>query len=503
MKSIRVPLLFVLFGFVAALTIWSREPPVESLLNVSVEKTADEAAAANPSKAPEKTDDSNTADAVKSPEQTETSLSAESAEEAKTAAAAAAIPAPADADSLDTLWVLLASTMVFFMQLGFMLVEVGFSRSKNAINITMKNVMDFAVGSLAFYAVGFGLMWGLSDGGFCGTTHFLPGDADVLSVHKLGWTFFLFQTVFCATAATIVSGSMAERTKFPSYLLYSLVISIFIYPVLGAWTWGGGWLAKMGFHDFAGSTVVHSLGGWLALAGAMILGPRIGKYSPNGAVQAIPGHHIPMGALGVLFLWFGWFGFNPGSTCEVNPSIGFIAITTNLAAAAGAVSAMGISWIVFGKSDATMTLNGILAGLVAVTAGCDVVSPAGAILIGAAAGALVIGSILFIDRVLKIDDPVGAVSVHGMCGVFGTICVGLFAADGTGLFYGGGTALLKTQLIGALACAGWGIGCGLILFTLIRKTVGLRVSRTEELRGLDIEEHGMQAYPNFDTWTTV
>ena len=406
--------------------------------------------------------------------------------------------------NLNILWVILASFLVFFMQLGFMLVEAGFTRSKNVVNIAMKNIMDFAVGSIAFFAVGFGLMWGLDRCGFCGTRYFLPTSSDVSAVNaELGWTFFLFQTVFCATAATIVSGAMAERTKFTSYLIYSLVISAVIYPIFGAWTWGGGWLAKLGFHDFAGSTVVHSVGGWLALAGAVTLGPRVGKYSADGRVNAIPGHNILLGALGVLFLWFGWFGFNPGSTLSVTPQIGYIAVTTNLAAAAGAVAAMVLASVIYGSCDATMTLNGILAGLVAITAGCDVVSPLGSILIGGMAGCLVIAALLFIDRVLKIDDPVGAVSVHAVCGTFGTICVGLFAADGTGLFYGGGAKLLITQLIGAGTAFAWALGLGFIMFQILRATVGLRVTRHEELRGLDIEEHGMQGYPNFDTWTTV
>ena len=478
MKTIRVPLMFVCLGFTALLAVWAQEGPIGPPKNITA--TAENAVSAS-----DKTESTAAESAVES-----------TAESVPHSPEAEAIP-------LDLLWVLLAAVLVFFMQLGFMLVEVGFTRSKNSINIAMKNIMDFAVGSLAFFAVGFGLMWGLDGWGFCGTRYFLPTDGDIHSVNHLGWAFFLFQTVFCATSATIVSGAMAERTKFTSYLLYSLLISAFVYPILGAWTWGGGWLAQLGFHDFAGSTIVHSLGGWLALAGAATLGPRIGKYGPKGDVRAIPGHHIPMGALGVLFLWFGWFGFNPGSTLSVTPAIGYIAVTTNLAGAAGAVSALGISWIIFGKSDATMMLNGILAGLVAVTAGCDVVSPLGAALIGALAGGLVIGAILFLDNVLKIDDPVGAVSVHCVCGVFGTLCVGLFAADGTGLFYGGGLGLLKIQAIGVLTCAGWGLGTGLLIFQLLKRTIGLRVSRTEELRGLDIEEHGMQAYPNFDTWTTV
>ncbi len=424
--------------------------------------------------------------------------------------AAPALTAESIQDKLDNFWVLFAAFLVFFMQLGFMLVEVGFSRAKNAVNITMKNVMDFAVGSVVFFIVGYGLMWGLKDGfWFCGTQYFCPGTQDVLAVDaKLGWSFFLFQCVFCATSATIVSGAMAERTKFTSYLVYSFIISALIYPIFGAWTWGGGWLAQLGFHDFAGSTIVHSIGGWLALAGAVTLGPRIGKYGPDGTVHAIAGHHLPMGALGVLFLWFGWFGFNPGSTVAVNDYIGYIAVTTNLAAAAGAITAMCIAWIIFGKSDATMTLNGILAGLVGITAGCDCVTPFGAILIGAMAGVLVVLSVLFIDHVLRVDDPVGAVSVHCVCGVFGTLMVGLFAAgqggsSDFGLFYGGGLDLFITQLKGAITAACWAFGLGIGLFTLLKYTIGLRVSRIEELRGLDIEEHGMQAYPNFDTWTTT
>lgn len=409
-----------------------------------------------------------------------------------------------NAHNLNILWTLLAAFLVFFMQLGFMLVETGFTRSKNAVNITMKNTMDFCIGSLAFFCIGFGLMWGLKDGfWFCGTQYFCPDDSAVTAVNsELGWSFFLFQTVFCATAATIVSGAMAERTRFTSYLLYSVLISIIVYPVFGCWTWGGGWLSTMGFHDFAGSTIVHSIGGWLALTGAVFLGPRIGKYGKNGSVNAIPGHHLPMGALGVLFLWFGWFGFNPGSTCAVVPAIGYIAVTTNLAAAAGTVAAMCTAWYIFGKSDATMTLNGALAGLVAITAGCDCVTPFGSILIGIMAGILVVLSVLFVDHVLRIDDPVGAVSVHCVCGVFGTLMVGLFAMDG-GLFYGGGLEMLKVQAIGAATAAAWAVTCGILIFGGLKYTIGLRVTREEELRGLDIEEHGMQAYPNFDTWTTV
>jgi ammonium transporter, Amt family len=406
--------------------------------------------------------------------------------------------------NMDIVWTCVAAFLVFFMQAGFAMVEAGFTRAKNAVNIIMKNLMDFSIGSLAFFFIGFGLMFGVTNG-FLGTTGFAIGGIDWAG-GDWNFTFLIFQTVFAATAATIVSGAMAERTKFIGYLLYSVVICAFIYPVFGSWAWGslgegGGWLENLGFIDFAGSTVVHSIGGWLALAGAMVLGPRIGKYGPDGKAKAIPGHNITLAALGVFILWFGWFGFNPGSTTAAVPEIGRIAITTNLAAATGAIIAMFTSWIFAKKPDASMALNGALAGLVAITAGCFSVSGIGAILIGGIAGALVVGSVRFFDSVLKVDDPVGAVSVHGVCGAWGTFAVGLFAIDG-GLFYGGGLHQLGVQLLGVVTGFGWAFGLGLILFLAIKYTVGLRVSREEELRGLDVGEHGMEAYSGFQIFTT-
>ena len=406
--------------------------------------------------------------------------------------------------NLDIVWTIVAACLVFFMQAGFAMVESGFTRAKNAVNILMKNLMDFSIGSIAFWLVGFGLMFGVSNG-FLGTSGFAGAGSDWTGG---GWnfTFLIFQTVFAATAATIVSGAMAERTKFRGYLFYSVIICAFIYPVFGSWAWGSlddgsGWLENLGFVDFAGSTVVHSVGGWLALAGAIILGPRIGKYSAAGKAKAIPGHSIPLAALGVFILWFGWFGFNAGSTTAGIGDIGRIAVTTNLAAAAGAIVAMATSWIVSRKPDASMALNGALAGLVAITAGCFSVSGVGALVVGAVAGVLVVFSVRFFDSVLKVDDPVGAVSVHGVCGAWGTLAVGLFALDG-GAFYGGGAHLLGVQALGVVTAFGWAFGLGLIMFYAIKKTVGLRVSREEELRGLDVGEHGMEAYSGFQIFTT-
>lgn len=397
------------------------------------------------------------------------------------------------------LWTLLAACLVFFMQAGFALVESGFTRAKNACNIIMKNVMDLSMGSLAFWLIGFGLMFGATSTGWFGweKSSFMPNFGD----DGFGWAFLIFQTVFAATAATIVSGAMAERTKFIGYIAYSIAICVIVYPIFGSWAWGGlwhgsGWLEGMGFLDFAGSTVVHSIGGWAALAGAIVLGARIGKFSKEGKAQPIPGHNIPMAALGVFILWLGWFGFNAGSTTAVGGGVGgmaYIAVTTNLAAAAGAVAAMITSWILFKKPDPSFTVNGALAGLVGITAGCDAVAPGGAALIGLVAGALVVLSVLMFDRV-RIDDPVGAVSVHGVCGAWGTLAVGLFAMEG-GLFYGGGIAQLITQAIGVSAAFAWAFPVSLGIFLAIKYTVGLRVSEEEELEGLDINEHGMLAYP--------
>lgn len=409
-------------------------------------------------------------------------------------------------NNLNTVWTLIAAFMVFIMQAGFAFVEMGMTRGKNSINIIMKNLMDFSVGTLLFFILGFGLMFGTSNG-FFGTTDFLLSR---ISGEHWNYTFILFQTVFAATAATIVSGAMAERTIFTSYLIYSVVITGIIYPISGSWAWGSllngsGWLENLStgaFIDFAGSTVVHSLGGWLALMGAVIIGPRKGKYGPDGSVRAIPGHNIPYAALGVFILWFAWFGFNAGSTTTGDLSIGRIAFITNLSAAAGSIVAMLLSWMKFKKPDVTMSLNGVLAGLVGITAGCANVNWVGAIIIGAVSGLIVFYSVLIIDQKFKIDDPVGAVSVHGVCGAWGTIAVGLFGAEkvlgignaNTGLFFGGGANQLMSQLIGVVSFMAWGLVCGFILFTIIKKTVGLRVTEQEEYVGLDLEEHGLEAY---------
>ncbi len=404
--------------------------------------------------------------------------------------------------NLNIVWTCIAAFLVFFMQAGFAMVEAGFTRAKNAVNILMKNLMDFSVGTIIFGFVGFGLMFGASNGFFGTEFFFLKGMGPDTSWN---WTFLIFQTVFAATAATIVSGAMAERTKFVGYLAYTVLITLFIYPIFGSWAWGGllnggGWLENMGFLDFAGSTVVHSIGGWLALAGAIVLGPRLGKYKPDGKPSTILGHNIPLAALGVFILWFSWFGFNPGSTTEGVGSIAYIAVTTNFAAAAGAIVALIVSWIVLKKPDSSMTLNGALAGLVSITASCDGVSPMGAVLIGAIGGALVVLSVLFIDNILKVDDPVGAVSVHGVCGAWGTIAAGLFNME-SGLFYGGGFKQLGVQLAGVGAAFVWAFVLGLIIFTLIKFTIGLRVDKEEELKGLDIGEHGIEAYSGFQIFS--
>jgi ammonium transporter, Amt family len=395
----------------------------------------------------------------------------------------------------DYLWTLVAAALVFFMQAGFAMVETGFTRAKNAINIMMKNLMDFSIGSLGFFAIGFGLMFGASATGWFGTTGFF------LSDFKIGgdpWVlaFWMFQVVFAATAATIVSGAMAERTKFSGYLIYSFVISALIYPIFGGWAWGGlfnggGWLEKLGFIDFAGSTVVHSVGGWSALAGAIVLGPRMGKYTKDGRVKPILGHNMPLAALGVFILWLGWFGFNPGSTTAANKDIAMIFVNTNLAAAAGCILAMLASWLKFGKPEIGMSLNGALAGLVAITSPCATVTPGSAIIIGAVAGVLVMFSVLFFDKI-RVDDPVGAISVHGVCGAWGTLSAGIFAIDGLSL------SVIGVQLLGIVACFLWVFPTTFIMFKLIAKTIGLRVSPEEELEGLDLAEHAGNAYPDFE-----
>lgn len=401
----------------------------------------------------------------------------------------------ATAVAINTVWTLVAAFLVFFMQAGFAMVETGLTRAKNASNIIMKNLMDFAIGSIVFFAVGYAFMFGTDVGGFIGTSGFFGLDTVDRGIPIEA--FIIFQTVFAATAATIVSGAMAERTRFIAYVIYSAVISIIIYPVVGHWIWGGGWLSKLGMIDFAGSTVVHSVGGWAALIGAALIGPRIGKYTKDGKPNAIPGHSITLAALGVFILWFGWFGFNPGSTLSGTvPDIGRIAMTTNLAAAAGACTVMIITWIRYKKPDVSMTLNGTLAGLVAITAGCAAVSMVGSIFIGIIAGFVVVYGVEFIDKVLKIDDPVGAIGVHALNGAAGTILVGVFATEG-GLLYGGGWHQLGVQALGVVAVAAWVFVTTFILFSIIKATVGLRVDKEHEELGLDINEHGMQAYADF------
>ena len=416
--------------------------------------------------------------------------------------------------AINTIWTLLAAFLVFFMQPGFAMVETGLTRAKNAANILMKNLIDFCIGSIAFWLIGFGIMFGIDKFGFFGFSGFFLSSANTSTSEGMwNFAFWMFQVVFAATAATIVSGALAERTKFVSYLVYSFFICAFIYPVVGHWIWGGGWLSNRGIIDFAGSTVVHSVGGWTGLAGAIVLGPRLGKYNNDGSSNAIPGHNLPLAALGVFILWFGWFGFNPGSTTSgTNLSIAIIAVTTNLSAAAGAISAMITSWFRFSKPDTGMSLNGALAGLVAITAPCASVSPSSAIIIGLIAGAIVVFSVEFIDKVLHIDDPVGAISVHGVCGAWGTLSVGLFAqasygeASGVGaingLFFGGGFNQLFAQLTGIMVVFLWVFISGYILFYLIEKLIGLRASDEEQLKGLDLSEHGNESYAGFQIFTT-
>ena len=410
--------------------------------------------------------------------------------------------------SLDTVWMLLAAMLVFFMQPGFALCEAGFTRSKNTANILFKNFVDFMAGSLFFWFLGFGFMFGSEGAGFIGMPNF--GDLSFYSGDLPVEGFLIFETVFCATAATIVSGAMAERTKFSMYCIYSIIISLIIYPVEGHWTWGGGWLCNdaadsfmmttMGatFHDFAGSAIVHSVGGVLAFIGAIFLGPRLGKYSKDGKSRAIPGHNLMAAALGVFILWFGWFGFNPGSQLAASGEVNRIAIshvflTTNLAAAAGGAATMIVTWCKYGKPSLSLTLNGVLAGLVGITAGCDLVSPVGAVVIGLVCGVVLVFSIEFIDTKLHIDDPVGASSVHGVCGIIGTLMTGLLAVD-SGVFYGHGFSFFGAQCLGILAIDAWAAITGIILFYSIKKIGGLRVDKRIEEEGLDIYEHGESCY---------
>lgn len=402
--------------------------------------------------------------------------------------------------SVDVMWTLLGAAMVFFMQAGFSLCEAGLTRAKNTGNILMKNLMDFCIGTPAFWLVGFGIMFGGSEALIGGFDPFILGSYDFGSLPK--WCYVIFQTVFCATAATIVSGSMAERTKFSSYCVYSALISLIVYPISGHWIWGGGWLSELGFHDFAGSCAVHMVGGVAACIGAATLGPRIGKYGKDGKPKAIPGHNLTAVALGVFILWFCWFGFNGCSTVSMSSdeamlSASLIFMNTNLAAAVATCVVLIITWIRYKKPDVSMCLNGALAGLVAITAGCDVVDPFGAFFIGLAAGVIVVASVEFFDKIAKIDDPVGAISVHGACGMFGTLAVGLFATEG-GLFYGGGFKMFGTQVIGVLAVAAWVAVMMTIIFQAIKHTIGLRVEQEIEIDGLDIHEHGLaSAYSGF------
>ena len=403
--------------------------------------------------------------------------------------------------SVDVIWTLLGAALVYFMQAGFAMCEAGLTRAKNTGNILMKNMMDFCIGTPAFWLVGFGLMFGGS-GAFIGKL-----DPLIRGSYQFGslptWCFVIFQTVFCATSATIVSGSMAERTNFKAYCLYSAMISLIVYPISGHWIWGGGWLSQLGFHDFAGSTAVHMVGGVTACIGAKILGPRIGKYDRDGKPKAIPGHNLTVAALGVFILWFCWFGFNGASTTAMSTDAdltkaSLVYMNTNLSAAIATCTAMIFTWVRYGKPDVSMTLNGALAGLVAITAGCDQVSPVGAFFIGLFAGILLCVSVDFFDRIAKIDDPVGAISVHGACGAMGTLCVGLFATDG-GLFYGGGIHYFLIQLLGVASVMLWVIITMTIIFKVIDKLVGLRVPADIEIEGLDYHEHGLaSAYAGFN-----
>ena len=420
-------------------------------------------------------------------------------------APAAEAAAESGISAVDTIWVLLAAMLVFFMQPGFALVEAGLTRAKNTANILMKNFMDFSVGSVLYWILGFSVMFGT--GSFLGWGGFGIGGVETPCGNLPKECYFIFQTVFCATAATIVSGAMAERTKFSMYLVYSLVISALIYPIQGHWSWGGGWLSELGFHDFAGSAVVHSCGGFIALAGAIVLGPRLGKYTklPDGSTRthAIPGHNLALAALGVWILWMGWFGFNPGSTVAVEGIVdadcygggilnnmsaaSHIFVTTNIAAAVGGIAALIYTWLVFGKPSLSMVCNGILAGLVGITAGCDCVSIGSAAIIGLVASVVMCFCVNFLDTKLHIDDPVGAISVHGMAGFTGTVLTGVFAYSECGYS-------VLTQLIGEVTIAGWSFVCGLIMFTIIKKIHGLRVLPRIEEEGLDVYEHGEAAY---------
>jgi len=405
------------------------------------------------------------------------------------------------AKGLDTVWVLVAAFLVFFMQAGFGMVEAGFIRAKNATNILTKNFLDFCMASLGFFLFGYAIMFGPGNGFMGLKGWFLAGAESGADVPL--FAFWLFQAAFCGAAATIVAGGMAERMRFPAYLIYSFLISALVYPIVGHWIWGGGWIANLGFADFAGSTVVHTTGGVAALVGTIILKPRTGRYRADGSPNLIPGHNIPLASLGVFILWFGWFGFNPGSTLGVGNGelISRVALNTNVAAAAGGVSAMALIWILTRKADLSIAMNGALAGLVAITAPCAFVDPWAAIVIGAIGGLVVVAGTEGLDK-LRIDDPVGAVPVHAMNGIWGTLAIGIFGQSALGvahdgLVYGGGFAQLGIQLVGCLSVAAFVFAAMGIIFKLIDLTVGLRVSVEEEYRGLDIGEHGIKSYAGF------
>lgn len=386
------------------------------------------------------------------------------------------------------------------------MVEAGFTRAKNACNILTKNFVDYCVASLSFFAIGYALMFGDGNAPIGWKGMWLLGAENPSGVPL--YAFWLFQAAFCGAAATIVAGAMAERMRFYAYLIYTTVISALVYPIIGHWIWGGGWLARLGFADFAGSTVVHATGGWVSFVGTIALGPRIGKFGPDGRPRLLAGHSIPLAALGVFLLWFGWFGFNPGSTLGARDpeAIARIAMNTNLAAAASAVSAMAVVWARFGKPDLSMTMNGALAGLVGITAPCAFVSPAASVVIGLVAGVVVVFGVTLLDK-LGVDDPVGAVPVHGMNGIWGTLAVGIWGQQALGLardglLAGGGLTQLGVQALGGLVSPLFAMATMALVFWGMKKTIGLRVSREEEIRGLDIGEHGMEAYAGFQVFTT-
>ncbi|MCF7908225.1 MAG: ammonium transporter [Candidatus Omnitrophica bacterium] len=407
---------------------------------------------------------------------------------------------------IDTLWVMIAAFMVFIMQAGFGMLEAGLIRAKNTCNVLMNNFLDFCMASVGFFIFGYAIMFGAGNGfmGFKGW--FMVNAAH--DGHLPLYAAWFFHAVFCGAAATIVAGGVAERMKFKAYLIYSFLISATVYPIIGHWIWGGGWLSNLNFADFAGSSVVHAVGGTAALMGTIVLRPRIGKFNKDGSANAIEGHSMTLASLGTLILWFAWFGFNPGSTLSVGDGsqIAHVAVTTNMAAVAGALSAMFFNWKKFGKPDLTMTMNGALAGLVAITAPCAFVTPLEAMIIGAIGGIIVVVGTVFLDKI-RVDDPVGAVPVHMMNGVWGTLAVGIFGHKSLGLardglIHGGGIAQLGVQALGVLAVVSFVSVVMFTVFKLIDRFIGLRVSREEELKGLDITQHGMETYSGFEIFTT-